>query len=101
MHISLTRRGGFAGLRPPPLVVDVASLPSGVASEIKRLVATALTANRPSPAPATAPAQPDRFSYTLTITSDDGSEVTHAFDETTATPPLTALVETLQKVGRK
>lgn len=100
MRISLTRRGGFAGLRLPPLVVDTTSLKPGAASELQRLVSAAIAARAHLQPPTHAPAQPDRFSYSITVVSDDGSEATFAFDEATATPPLTALVEALLKLVR-
>jgi hypothetical protein len=40
MRIEVRQQGGFAGLRPPPLVVDTAELDRQTAGELERLAKT-------------------------------------------------------------
>ena len=47
MRITLTRSGGFAGILPPPVTLDTAALPRGVARRIEELVASADFFNLP------------------------------------------------------
>jgi hypothetical protein len=98
MRLTLSRHGGFAGVRMPPLVVDTAKLPALVGSNIERLVNAAPP---PSAIPAAPPTQADRFCFTLNVARDDGTQSTYVFDETTASASLTALVSTLQAAAKR
>jgi len=47
MRIEVRQQGGFAGLRPPPLVVDTARLDARTAGEIEQLADTLPPGNDP------------------------------------------------------
>jgi hypothetical protein len=49
MRIEVRQQGGFAGLRPPPLVLDTSELEPATANELERL-ATALPEGNEQPA---------------------------------------------------
>lgn len=100
MQLSLARRGGFAGLRPPAFVVDLAGLPPTGAQSFERLVAAA-RADLPL-LTGTGPTQPDRFTYVLTIGGEPtGAGERYEFDELSASPALMALVAAIQAAARK
>jgi hypothetical protein len=46
MRIEIRRQGGYAGVRPPPLVIDTGELAPDAAHELER-AATALPASTP------------------------------------------------------
>jgi len=48
MRIEVRQQGGFAGLRPPPLVVDTARLDARTAGEIEQLARTLPPGNEPA-----------------------------------------------------
>jgi hypothetical protein len=97
MQLSLIRRGGFAGLRPPAFVVDLTALPPAAAQEFQRLVGAARS-DLPQVAVSRS-AQPDRFTYVLRI-AEPGHTTEHEFDELAATPPIMALVAAIQATAR-
>jgi hypothetical protein len=98
MQLSLIRRGGFAGLRPPAFVVDLGSVPASAAQEFERLVAAArndlphLASQQTN--------QPDRFTYVLTIGGEGVCDEQYTFDELAATPAVMALVSAVQTTAR-
>lgn len=72
MKVTLAQHGGQAAginLRRAPLTVDTAALDASTASELKGLVASALSV----PAPARSGRARDEMSYTITI-ADGGHE---------------------------
>ncbi len=104
MLLTLARHGGFAGLRRPPLVVDTATLAPEIGRKLEALVHAARAhPGKTRPRSPAAPAQPDRFSYTLTVgaTAAEGGESTHEIDEADAPEPLLALVAAVQDSPRK
>ena len=100
MRITLTRSGGFAGILPPPVALDTAALPPGVARRIEELVASANFFNLPRTLAAPA-RQPDRLQFTVRIVDDDGREHTVTCDEEAASEPFLELVRAVQKATRK
>jgi hypothetical protein len=98
MRLTLSRHGGFAGIRMPPMVVDTTKLPALIGSNIERLVNAAPAPSAIPPAP---PTQPDRFCFTLVVARDDGTESTYVFDESTASASLKALVTTIQAAAKR
>jgi len=100
MRITLTRSGGFAGILPPPVTFDTATLPGGVARRIEELAASADFFNLPRTLAAPTP-QPDRMQFTVRIVNDDGREHTVTCDEEVASEPFLELVRTVQKATRK
>jgi len=100
MRITLTRSGGFAGIRLPPLTLDTAALPRAVAGPIEDLVAS--TDFFTLPGTLTAPTrQPDRFQFRVTISDDSGAQHTVTCDEEAAPERFTELVRAVQKAARK
>ena len=100
MRVTLTRSGGFAGILPPPVTLDTAALPRGVARHIEELVASADFFNLPDTLAAPT-RQPDRLQFTVRIVDDDGREHTVTCDEEVASEPFLELVRTVQKATRK
>ena len=100
MRITLTRSGGFAGILPPPVTLDTAALPRGVARHIEELVASADFFNLPDTLAAPT-RQPDRLQFTVRIVKDDGQEHTVTCDEEAASEPFLELVRAVQKATRK
>jgi hypothetical protein len=100
MRITLTRSGGFAGILPPPVTLDTAALPRGVARRIEELVASADFFNLPHTLAAPT-RQPDRLQFTVRIVKDDGQEHTVTCDEEAASEPFLELVRAVQKATRK
>ena len=94
------RSGGFAGIRPPPLTLDTATLPRAVARPIEDLVVSADFFTLPSTL-TTPTRQPDRFRFTVTISNDDGAQHTVTCDEEAAPEPFIELVRAVQKAARK
>ena len=100
MQITLTRSGGFAGLLPPPITIDTATLPRAVAKQIEGLAASAGFFSLPR-AVAAPTRQPDRLQFTLHIVNDEGQEHTVTGDEEAASEPFLELVRTVQNAARK
>lgn len=74
MRLKLTRTGGFAGIKLPPVEVDTAKLPPKVARRVESLVAGANFFELPKTLSVKKP-QPDRFQYSLQIAREDGSSI--------------------------
>jgi hypothetical protein len=100
MRITLTRSGGFAGIRPPPLTLDTTALPRAVAGHIEDLVAAADFFNLPRTLTTPTP-QPDRLQFMLTISNDGGAQHTVTCDEEAAPEPFMDLVRAVPKAARK
>lgn len=99
MQLTLTRHGGFAGIRPAATVIDTAALPPATAAEIERLLSDADLPSSKTAAQATP--QPDRFSYTLSIARPGVREDTYSIDETSASPQAQALIHAIQAAAKK
>jgi len=100
MRITLTRSGGFAGILPPPVTLDTAALPRGVARDIEELVAAAGFFDLPHMLAAPT-RQPDRLQFRVRIVNDDGREQTVTCDEEVASEAFLELVHAVQKAVRK
>ncbi len=100
MRLTLTRSGGFAGLLPPPVTLDTATLPRAVARRLERLIAAVDFFSLP-PTLAARTRQPDRWQFTLSITSDEGREHTVTCDEEAASEPLLELIRAVQLATRQ
>lgn len=99
MQLTLTRRGGFAGIRPPATVVETDDLAPAVAKEIERLLSDAdLPSIRPV---ATDTPQPDRFSYTLSIARHAAKADVYSIEEAAATPQVHALIRAIHAAAKK
>jgi hypothetical protein len=97
MKLALTRAGGVAGLRRPPLELDTRDLAPPARQRMEELVDAAPLAAPPAGREA---ASPDELGYELTVTHDDGRVDTVEFSHATASPELRALVAELRAVTR-
>jgi hypothetical protein len=95
MRFVLSRFGGLAAIRQPPLVVDTASLPQDESMRLHSLVQQAGLHQLPAELSS---AQPDTFGYELQVTHDDGQVTSVSFDHSSAPQPLRELVSALRKV---
>ena len=100
MRLKLTRTGGFAGIMPPPVEVDTASLPKKEAQRVEALVADAKFFDLPKTLQAAKP-QPDRFQYSLKIAHEDGREHVVTCDEEAVSGELRELLYAVQNLKRK
>src|SRR5947209_8274851 len=99
MRISLARSGGFGGIRPPPVIVDTEKLPPAEGKKLEALVqSSGIRALNAAPQPK-GPAQPDRFSYTLTLSEPSGREQQITLSEQDLTPDQVSLFEAVKKHG--
>ena len=95
MKVTLSRHGGQAAgvyLQRPPQVVDSAALDGSEASELKRLVAAAVSAA----APARSGRARDEISYTITI-EDDGHQTVLSQSDTAMSADFGKLLAWLQR----
>ena len=95
MKVTLSRRGGQAAgvyLQRPPQVVDSAALDGSQVSELKRLVAAAVSAT----APARSGQARDETSYTITI-EDDGRQTVLSQSDTAMSADFGKLLAWLQR----
>ena len=97
MRLKLTRTGGFAGIKLPPVEVDTAKLPPKVARRVESLVAGANFFELPKTLSVKKP-QPDRFQYSLQIAREDGREHCVTCDEEAAGSELRDLLYTVQNL---
>jgi len=100
MRVTLSRSGGFAGIVPPPVTLDTAALPTGIARQIAQLVASTGFFDLPNRLAAPA-RQPDRFQFTVRIVNDDDQEHTVICDEEAAPEHFIELVRAVQQAVRK
>lgn len=97
MHISFERRGGFTGI-PVTIDVNTDTLSPDEASQLHHLVEAAGFFQLPSTLPA--PAQPDRFQYTVTVQEKDHSH-TITVGESAVPATLQSLLDALMDVARR
>ena len=100
MHLKLTRTGGFAGITPPPVEVDTATLSKKDAQHVESLVAGAKFFDLPKTVQSTK-SQPDRFQYSLKIAHEDGRNHAITCDEEAISEPLRQLLHAVQNIKRK
>jgi hypothetical protein len=94
MRLTLTRSGGFAGLMRPPVTLDTSTLPLAEARKIESLVESARFFQLPSVR--AAPAQPDRFQFTLTVEQRGGADHSVTFEEQDAGKELQEIIRRIQ-----
>ena len=95
MKVTLSKHGGQAAgiyLQRPPQVVDSAALDGSQVSELKRLVAAAVSAT----APARSGQARDETSYTITI-EDDGRQTVLSQSDTAMSADFGKLLAWLQR----
>jgi hypothetical protein len=98
MRLVLTRAGGFAGITKPPLVLETDELPSADAQRIRHLVDSAGFFLLPSELVPDR-VDPDSFSYTLTIVSENGQEHSVSFTDRSMQTTLRELVSNIRKLA--
>jgi hypothetical protein len=99
MKVTLAQHGGQAAgihLRSPPLIVDAAALDASMASELKALVASAISAA----APARSGRARDEMSYTITV-DDGGRETVLSQSDTAMSAEFAKLLAWLKRHPRK
>jgi hypothetical protein len=93
MKLTLTRGGGLAGLRKPPVELDTAALAADARDRVYAMVDAAPLASTPETAGA------DQLGYTLTITDDDGAMRTTELTMADAPPALRALIGEIRRLA--
>ena len=99
MKVTLAQHGGQAAginLRRPPKIVDAAALDESGASELGKLVASAVSAA----APARSERARDEMSYTITIEAD-GRETVLSQSDTAMSAEFGKLLAWLQRYSGK
>ncbi|MBW4578713.1 MAG: hypothetical protein KME42_03955 [Tildeniella nuda ZEHNDER 1965/U140] len=96
MQISLERSGGFTGM-PLTITVDTATLNPDRATQLRQLLEAADFFRLPSTP--SAPAQPDRFEYAVTVREGDRSH-TVTVSEAAIPAPLKPLLDWLMATAR-
>jgi hypothetical protein len=96
MKFSLERSGGFTGI-PVTTTVDVDSLPTAEANQLRQLVEATDFFNYPAQITA-ASSLPDRFQYQITV-EDNQQKHTVIVGEAAIPNNLRPLIELLLKVG--
>ncbi|MCX8108870.1 MAG: hypothetical protein N3G20_08705 [Verrucomicrobiae bacterium] len=99
MRIIITRFGGFAGIRKPPVVVDTHDLSPQEAAELERLIsASRLFEIREGQC---ASIHADRFEYRIEIFPDEGQPHAFTISEANAPESLLELVAIVQQIGKR
>ena len=91
MRITVSRTGGFAGIRPPPVVVDTVTLAGAAKKRIEQLVAACGFFDLPATLTGSGKSA-DQFLHHVTIAHDDGREHTVEFHADAASGPLRDLL---------
>ena len=89
-QLSLARSGGVGGIRPPPKVLDTASLSAAAAQHIEELLTRSDFFARPAELPERTKSA-DNFQHTLTVRHAGGREHTVTFTEASASEALREL----------
>ena len=97
MRITVSRTGGFAGIRPPPIVLDTATLAGVAKKRVEQLVAACDFFDLPV-TPAASGKSADQFLHHITIAGDDGREHSVRLHADAASAPLRDLLH-LVRVG--
>lgn len=90
MVLKLSRSGGVAGIRPPPLELDTARVPEAVRRKVETLVEQAGFFTLPSELRSRSPLA-DAFQHHLTVVRSDGKAHTVSFVEESACDELREL----------
>ena len=91
MRITVSRTGGFAGIRPPPIVLDTATLAGAAKKRVEQLVADCDFFDLPAAVPASEKSA-DQFLHHITIAHDDGREHSVTLPAAAASAPLRDLL---------
>jgi hypothetical protein len=99
VRYTLSRSGGVAGLRKPPLVVDSSDLRDDQVAKLEGLLERSRFFDLPSDLEPRA-SVPDAFGYELSVLDDNGREHTVSFDMASAPQPLEELVSALRSFAQ-
>lgn len=99
MRLTLSRSGGFAGIRRPPITVDTRDLAPHEAALLEKLISDVRFLELPSQA--AAPGQPDRFEYTIEAVPNDGLPHTVTIGEADAPPLFLELVRAIEQIAKR
>ncbi|MFT3870127.1 MAG: hypothetical protein QM715_16895 [Nibricoccus sp.] len=88
--LTLARSGGVAGIRPPPKMLDTASLTAEMTRRLEELLTAADFFSLPGELPSKAKGA-DGFQHTLTVQHASGRKHTVTFAEADASEPLREL----------
>ncbi len=91
MRITVSRTGGFAGIRPPPIVLDTATLTAAAKKRVEKLVTACSFFDLPATLTASGKSA-DQFLHHITIVGDDGREHTVTLHAEAASEPLRDLM---------
>ncbi len=98
MRITVSRSGGLAGLRPPPIVLDTATLAGAAKKRVEQLVVECKFFDLPA-TPTGAGKSADQFLHHVTIAHDDGREHTVELHADAASGPLRDLLHLVRSGG--
>jgi hypothetical protein len=97
--LTLARSGGVAGIRPPPKVLDTASLPDAGARRIEELLTASKFFSLPAELHENTPS-PDNFQHTLTVNHANGRKHSVTFTEASASEALRELKRLVRDQAR-
>ena len=98
MRITVSRTGGFAGIRPPPIVLDTATLAGAAKKRVEQLVDACGFFDLPATLSASEKSA-DQFLHRITIAGDDGREHSIALHADAASAPLRNLLHLVRSGG--
>ena len=98
MRITVSRTGGFAGIRPPPIVLDTATLAGAAKKRLEELVAACGFFDLPATVPVSEKSA-DQFLHHITIAHDDGREHSVTLHADAASAPLRDLLHLVRGGG--
>ena len=98
MRITVSRSGGFAGIRKPPAVLDTATLAAGARERVEKLVDACGFFDLPEKM-AGGEKSADQFLHHITITHDDGREHSVALHADAASAELSDLMHLVRSGG--
>ena len=91
MRITVSRTGGFAGIRPPPAVLDTATLVGDAKKRAEQLVAACKFFDLPATLTGSGKSA-DQFLHHITIACEDGREHAVTLHADAAPQPLLDLL---------
>jgi hypothetical protein len=91
MRITVSRTGGFAGIRPPPIVLDTATLAGAAKKRVEQLVTACDFFDLPATLTASEKSA-DQFLHHITIADDGGREHSVTLHADAASEPLRDLI---------
>ncbi len=98
MRITVSRTGGFAGIRPPPIVLDTATLAGAAKKRVEQLVDACGFFALPATLSASEKSA-DQFLHHITIAGDDGREHSVTLHADAASAPLRDLLHLVRSGG--